>query len=58
MKGWAKMNVTYPGIFMVENMLVVNYGSTSNFACLVSVQYTTRKTQNQMKGTSRRLEHI
>jgi len=54
-KGWAKVNVTYPDVYAVESMEVDKYGSTREFnTCLVLidyfVKYMTRKTQNQKKG--------
>ena len=36
-KGWAKVNVAYPDVYVVENMVVVKYGSTSEFTCLDSI---------------------
>ena len=60
-KGWAKVNVAYPDVYVVENIVVVKYGSTSEFTSLDSIdyfaQYMTRKTQNQMKGIGRTLKH-
>ena len=37
MKGWAKVNVPCPEVYVVENMVVVKYGSTSRHYSLVSV---------------------
>ena len=31
------MNVAYPDVYVVENMVVVKYGSTSEFTCLDSI---------------------
>ena len=37
MKGWAKVNVAHPDVYVVENIAVVKCGSSSKFTCLVSI---------------------
>ena len=37
MKGWAKVNVAYPDVYVVEKVAVVKWGSSSKFTCLVSI---------------------
>ena len=39
-KGWAKVNVTYPDVYAVESMEVDKDGSTREFnTCLVLIDY-------------------
>ena len=35
MNSWARVNVTYTDVYMVENMAAVEYRRTRKFTCLV-----------------------
>lgn len=61
MNSWARVNVTYTDVYMVENMAAVKYRRTRKFTCLVlnvliilyNIIYD-KENSNWMKGIGRK----
>ena len=52
MKGWAPVTVAYPDVYVIENLSVVTYRSSSRFSCCFLdyiVQDMTREKQEECK---------
>lgn len=57
-KGWAQVNVAHLNVYVIENMAVVKYGSTSKFSCFFGLYCTRCDKKNSKVNEGREVEDM